>query len=270
MNPIIIDGKEIAAEIIENLKQEPAPEGFVAVFMRRLDAAANSFVKQKEKTAHELGIELRRYEVQENDTNDSLRDRVRKVANTKRCLGVVLQLPLPDVCDPRYIANTIPSHKDLDCLGARCAGAVYHGKSVILPPAVRVVQHVLTAQKKSITDFQSMAVVGQGILVGKPIGVFYSGQVAHLTLFDKGFDKNELKKFNLIILGTGSVGLVRGSDIKKDAWVIDFGYDMRDKTLSGDFDVKSDPIGHVGLYTPTPGGTGPILVASLFENLFRR
>jgi methylenetetrahydrofolate dehydrogenase (NADP+)/methenyltetrahydrofolate cyclohydrolase len=269
MNSIVIDGKKIATEITAELKKKPVPKGFVAVFVRKSNQAADSFVKQKEKTARELGIEVRRYDVYEDDTNDSLRKRVRMIANTKRCIGVVLQLPLPEICDPLYIANTIPSDKDLDCLGARCAGALYQKKSRIVSPAVRVVQRILESQGKVMSDFSSVAIVGQGILVGKPIGVFCSGVVTHCAFFDKGFNKSELKNFDLVILGTGSAGLVSGADIKKGGWVIDFGYGELNGKISGDFDFNKEATEHIELYTPTPGGTGPILVASLFENLYR-
>lgn len=266
--PICIDGKKIAAEIIEGLKQKPTPKGFVAVFARTSDRVADLFIKQKEKTAQELRIALRCYDVYDNDTNDSLRDRVRTVAHTKRCIGVILQLPLPEKCDPQYVANTIPLQKDLDCLSARCIGGLYQGKGAILPPAVRTIQHILESQKKTIYNFSSVAIVGQGILIGKPIGVFCLGKVRILSLFDKGFDKNTLKEFDMIILGTGSAGLINGNSVKKDAWVIDFGYGMREGKIKGDFDFEKESIDHIGLYTPTPGGTGPILVASLFENLY--
>jgi len=266
MNPIIIDGKMIASNIMAQLKQKPAPRGFVAVFVSTHDTISDSFVKQKEKISGELGIEMRRYEVLPDDTNDSLRERVLKVARAKRCVGVVLQSPLPASCDIRYIANAIPPHKDLDCLSARAIGAVYQEKAHVIPPAIRVVCHILSEYKKTISDFSNVSVVGQGLLVGKPLGVWLSGHVSHIHLLDKGFDMESLKESDLIILGTGNAGLIRGEYISSGAWVIDFGYDARSGKLSGDLDAHT--VSHLGLYTPTPGGTGPILVASLFENIF--
>lgn len=268
MQPQTVDGKKIAAEIIENLKKLPKPDGFIAVFLNIRDAAAESFVKQKMRTANELGLEVRQYEVFDADTNDSLRKRVRIVAQGKRCGGVVLQLPLPSACDVSYVANTIPPAKDIDCLGARNLGALLQHKGNILPPAARTLHHILKSKNKNIQDFDSIAIIGQGILVGKPISAWLLGNHPNIHAYDKGFIKEEVKKNNLVILGTGQAGILNGADIKAGAWVIDFGYGFLNEKITGDFDSTTGSIDHVGLYTPTPGGTGPILVASLFENLY--
>ncbi len=268
MRPIVIDGKKIAAEIINVLKNTPKPRGFVGVFLNTHDSASESFVKQKEHVARELGIELRQYGVSETDSNDSLRKRVRRISQSKKCIGVILQLPLPRACNISYIANTIPPHKDIDCLSARNVGSLLQSGGNILPPAVRALRHILKSQNKTVQDFNSIAIVGQGTLVGKPIAVWLLGNHPNIHIFDKGFSKDDLKKSDLIILGAGSAGIINGGDVSADAWVIDFGYSRQDEKLMGDFDSICESVDHVGLYTPTPGGTGPILVASLFENLF--
>lgn len=269
MNPVIVDGKQIAHAIVEQLKQKPKPKGFIAVFVSSQDAGAQSFVKQKELVAQELGIEMRKYAINNTDTNDVLRARVRKISATKRCIGVVLQLPLPSACDVSCVANTIPPQKDIDCLGARSLGGFFQGKGVIIPPAVRVVQHIFETYQKDIHTIASAIVIGQGKLVGRPISTWLMGNIPCVRVADKGFDHKEILQNEVVILGTGAGKLISGKDVSPQAWVIDFGYNKTgDKKLIGDFDTTQDSIDHIGLYTPTPGGTGPILVASLFENIF--
>ncbi|MFA7201965.1 MAG: bifunctional 5,10-methylenetetrahydrofolate dehydrogenase/5,10-methenyltetrahydrofolate cyclohydrolase [Candidatus Paceibacterota bacterium] len=269
MNPIVVDGKKIARLIIENLKEKPTPQGFLALFLSPQDGAAQSFIKKKEQVAQELGIEVRKYAVSEIDTNDSLRERVQKISAKKRCIGVVLQLPLPTGCDVSYIANAIPPRKDIDCLGAQNLGKFLQGKEIVIPPAVRVVQHIYETYKKDICMSASAIVVGQGKLIGRPISTWLTGKISSLAVVDKGFSQEDIKKNNLVILGTGVGKLITGKDICQGGWVIDFGYKRTEEgKLIGDFDYMHDPIDHVALYTPTPGGTGPILVASLFENIF--
>ncbi len=269
MSPIVVDGKHIAGDILDKLVQQPAIKGFVAIFISSGDGAASSFVKQKEIYAKQLGIETRRYEVLSSDTNDTLRARVRRVANAKRCVGVIIQLPLPSLCNSSYIANTIPPQKDIDCLGARNLGAFFQGRGAIIPPAVRVVKHILQKYEKGIHSVASVSVVGQGKLIGQPISAWLGKEISCVNSFDKGFDSNKLKDSEIIILGTGSAGLISGKDVASGAWVIDFGYGRtQDGKLVGDFNDTKNSIDHLGLYTPTPGGTGPILVVSLLENLY--
>ena len=269
MNPIVVDGKGIAHTIIENLKQKPTPKGFLAIFVSSTDMIAQSFVKQKESVARELGIEVRKYEVRDIDTNDVLRARVRKIAMAKRCIGVVLQLPLPIGCSISYVANTIPPQKDIDCLGARNLGGFFQEKNSIVPPVVRVIQHIFQTHQKDIQTISSVAVIGQGVLVGRPLSTWFMGKVPCVKVLDKGFNRKEIQNSDVVILGTGAGALIQGKDTAPGAWVIDFGYSKTtDGKLVGDFDVTKDSIDHIRLYTPTPGGTGPILVASLFENIF--
>ena len=60
--------------------------------------------------------------------------------------------------------------------------------------------------------------------------------------------------------------------LKENAGVIDFGYSFNESgKISGDFDTQL-PITNYQLlnfYTPTPNGTGPILVAKIFENFYK-
>jgi methylenetetrahydrofolate dehydrogenase (NADP+) / methenyltetrahydrofolate cyclohydrolase len=83
----------------------------------------------------------------------------------------------------------------------------------------------------------------------------------------KGSDFSLLQAADLVGLGTGVPALVRADLLKPGAAVIDFGYAAGPEgKLLGDL----DPAGadKLAWHTPTPGGTGPILVAKLFENFY--
>jgi methylenetetrahydrofolate dehydrogenase (NADP+)/methenyltetrahydrofolate cyclohydrolase len=297
---MIIDGKKIAQEIIERLKAMPRPEKIFAAILVGENPVSESFLRQKEKTAKELGIDFRVYKFPETIKNDDLRKEVGKIANLKKVGGVIVQLPLPEHLNKHYILNAIPREKDVDVLGERALGAFYNGRSVVLPAAVGTVEEILKATQKirihpllpkatprRVNDpnkseilFDKIAVVGAGFLIGKPITVWLMNQkVKELAIFEKGSDLSELKNFDLVISGVGQAGLIKPAMLKPGAGVIDFGYTIIEmsneqgvmsKTISGDFD--SSLISHLSslfFYTPTPNGTGPILVAKIFENFYR-
>ena len=96
---MIIDGKKIASEVLENLKKQSAPKAFLAAFLVGNDPGSESFLKQKEKTAKELGMDFRLYKFPESITQDELRKEVLKVAEHKTCGGAIVQLPLPSHLD---------------------------------------------------------------------------------------------------------------------------------------------------------------------------
>ncbi|MFA4872115.1 MAG: tetrahydrofolate dehydrogenase/cyclohydrolase catalytic domain-containing protein, partial [Patescibacteria group bacterium] len=268
--------------------------------------ASLSFLKQKEKVAKELGIDFRIYEPEHTKycvlgrahtsqcmcsgfQNDSLRKFVLKIANLKKVGGVIVQLPLPEHLNKHYILNVIPREKDIDVLGERALGAFYNGRNIVLPPAVEVVKEIIENCKLKIENLR-IAVVGAGFLIGKPIAVWLMNQkVKELTIFEKGSlpaqagDLTELKDYDLIISGTGVAGLIKLEMLKQGAGIIDFGYSMGKELgimnnelgikIRGDLDVSDIQnskfkIQNSGFYTPTPGGTGPILVAKIFENFY--
>jgi len=264
---IKIDGKEIAKKILEELKAQPTPKNFLAVFVVGENIATESFIKQKERVAKELGVDFRIYRYKEEITQDHLRKEIHKVSEAKRCGGAIIQLPLPEHMNAGYVANAIPPQKDIDLLGERMRGAFYNGRSTILPPSVEVVRAILNNQNLAEENIKTVAVVGQGFLVGKPITHYFLQKVPKVIALDKGDDLSALKEADVVISGAGVSRLIKGNMLKKEAGVIDFGYGTDERgDISGD--VDTDSLKDATFYTPTPGGTGPVLVTMLLKNFF--
>ncbi len=272
---MIIFGQKIAQEIIKDLKNKETPKKILAIILVGNNLESLNFLKQKEKIAKELRVDFRVYKFLKEIKNDALRKEVGKIALLKRVGGVIVQLPLPSHLNKHYILNVIPREKDIDVLGERALGAFYTGRNPVLPPAVGVVEKILNS--KSL-NFKKVAVVGAGFLIGKPIIIWLINNIAELTIFNKGSDLLELKNFDLIIAGVGQAGIITPEMLKNDVGVIDFGYSQKEKRgkkkeegkFMGDFDIsKSREVENLNWYTPTPGGTGPILIAKIFENFYK-
>ena len=263
-----IDGKIIAGEIIERLKSEQGGGKFLAGILVGEDEASKSFLLQKKKTANLLGLDFRIYKFSETISSDALRKEVLKIGNLRTCGGVIIQLPLPGQINAQYILNVVPPTKDVDVLGERTLGALYTGRAKVVPPAVGVVQEIL---KRIPIDLEGsiVAIVGPGQLIGKPISTWLLGKAKELIILDKGSDFGLLKKADLVVSGSGVAGLIKKELLKEGAGVIDFGYgkDAEGK-ISGDLDAL-EAGEHLNFYTPTPGGTGPILVAKILENFYK-
>lgn len=267
-----IDGVKLAEDIIQKLKEQKKPEKIFAVILVGENPASESFLKQKEKVAKELSVDFRIYKFPNGIKNDDLRKEVGKIALLKRVGGVIIQLPLPEHLNKHYILNAIPREKDVDVLGERALGAFYNGRNPVLPPVVATVEEILNS-KFYILNSKKVAVIGAGFLIGKPIAVWLMNQkVKELAVFEKGSDLSGLKNFDLIISGVGKTGIIKPEMLKSDASVIDFGYSMKNGKICGDFDSQSLELSTQNLkpnwYTPTPGGTGPILVAKIFKNFY--
>ncbi len=194
---------------------------------------------------------------------------INKIINQKPVGGAIIQLPLPENLNRNYILNAIPREKDVDVLSERALGAFYTGRNQILPPSVGVVEEIMRVINTNL-EIMKVVVIGPGFLIGQPIAVWLQNKVAELTILNKHTKdlKTKLKNADIIISGVGKANLFSDDDIKKEALIIDFGIsvDYMGK-IHGDFNAAS--INNLGFYTPTPGGTGPILVAKLFENFYK-
>jgi len=270
---MIINGKQIAQEIIEELKKQPKQKKFLAAILVGEDETSISFLKQKERVAKELGIDFRIYKFSAEIKQDELRKKVLKISQHKICGGVIVQLPLPEHINKHYVCNVIPREKDVDVLGERALGAFYTGRNPVLPPAVGVVEEIIRNLKLEIRNFR-IAVIGRGFLIGQPIALWLMDKVAELHVYASQTENlgEKLKDADLIITGVGQPGLIEPVMLQHNTLVIDFGYSKGSQgELRGDFNASSLEIGNSKLeifYTPTPGGTGPILVAKLFENFY--
>ncbi|MBI5421237.1 MAG: bifunctional 5,10-methylenetetrahydrofolate dehydrogenase/5,10-methenyltetrahydrofolate cyclohydrolase [Parcubacteria group bacterium] len=267
-----IEGKGIAREIIEELKKREAPEKFLAAFLVGEDPASLSFLKKKEEVADELGIEFRLYQLVPSAGVVQVREEIMRVQEEEDCGGVLVQLPLATHLGAHDILNAIDVTKDVDVLGESARGLFYNGDSLILPPAVSVVEGICMRQNRELAKAR-VVVLGVGFLIGKPIATWLMGRVKELTVLTRKSDLLDpacgLHSADLVITGTGSSGVIQPSMLKEGAGVIDFGTSFVEKKLKGDLDTSYNEVSKLSFYTPTPGGTGPILVAKLFENFYK-
>ncbi len=248
---MLIDGKRIASELIAELKSKFKPEQFLAAVVVGEDNATASFVKQKENVARELGVDFRVARFPASVAESHVRKEIAALGANEKCGGIILQLPLPANFDRETLISRIPAEKDVDALGG----------DLVLSPAVGVVQEILKREKKEIEKL-CVAVVGIGFLIGQPISKWLEGKCAELYKLDIEDDLGILREADVVMSGAGKAGLIKSDMLKNNALVVDFGYSGG----RGDFDQAG--VDNIS-YTPTPGGTGPILVAKLFENFYK-
>jgi len=265
---MIIEGKKLAEEVLENLKEKRKnyEKLKIAAFLIGKEEEKLSFLKIKQKFAEDLNIEFRIYEINENLSKRKIRKYISQILRHKTIRGAIFQLPIPEKFPVQYLLNSIPPKKDIDCLSSRLLGKFYTNIPVIRPPAVEVVDFI---KEKYNLNFEgkNVLIVGYGRLVGKPLVHYFANLNATVIIAQSKTNLEEyLKIADVIISGVGKANLI--DDCKEDAILIDFGYSFEQGKIYGDinFEKLKDK---ASLITITPGGTGPILVAKLFENFFK-
>lgn len=266
---MIIDGKKLADEIKTSLKDEVSKIGEnlrLAVIHVGDDLVTAKFLEQKKKFGSAIGVNVRVYNFPNDITTSKLREKVSEIVHIKENTGVVIQLPLPKDINTQYLLDAITVEKDPDMLSSKSIGAFSSGKSKILPPVVGAIDHIF--KKNNINPKgKIVSVIGTGRLVGKPAAIWLINQGATVTAIDENTTDPTLFTSNadIIISGVGLPKLIKAGGVKDGVIAIDCGTSEEKGRLAGDMDPAVAE--KASLFTPVPGGVGPLTVAMLFKNL---
>jgi methylenetetrahydrofolate dehydrogenase (NADP+)/methenyltetrahydrofolate cyclohydrolase len=256
-----VDGKKISHEVIEALaaQREALPARLrLGVLMGEEDAASASFVKIKERIADKLRVVVVREGLKPNATTaEALRALVRL---TTRSEALIVQLPLPKSIDIDEVLAMIPAEKDADAVNPTALPRLVQAPVAGAIAEIFMRHGVAAAGKKAI-------VVGAGRLVGAPAAALLHDTGARVSVITETRGSlAELKDADIVILGAGEPNLVKPAMLKEGVVLIDAGTSEDAGRLAGDADPECAQV--ASLFTPVPGGVGPVAVAMLFKNLF--
>src|SRR3989338_7215499 len=272
---MLIDGRKMAEEIKTSLASEVLnlPKKLrLAVIQVGNDSVTEKFLEQKKKFGSAVGVDVRVYSLPADISTNQLREKVSEIIHIKENTGVIIQLPLPKQINIQYILDGIVPEKDTDMLSSKSVGLFSSGRSKLLPPVVAAIDHIFKnhgIEPKS----KKVVVLGVGRLVGKPAAIWLINQGATVTAIDENTDDPTLYTINadIIISGVGIPHLIKQNMIKDGVVAIDCGTSVgssdakSERALRGDMDPSV--VEKASLFTPVPGGVGPITVAMLFKNL---
>ncbi len=277
---MVIDGKKIADKILNELKNEVAKiknPPYLAAVLVGDNTGSRRFLELKKRAAESIGIECRIYEFPEKVSNGELRKKLNQIVKATTCAGMIIELPLPAHLNTQVILNAVPEEKDPDVLSQKAQGTFFAGRSLrqaqdklaILPPSVETAKQIFEEYEIEPKG-KTAAVFGYGLLVGKPVSHWLTGQGAAVTVINEFTESPaELsKKVDIIISGVGKPDLIKPDMIKEGAIVIDFGFAGTEKGIAGDVDFE-EVSKKASLITPVPGGTGPIVVAAVLKNFVK-
>ena len=108
--------------------------------------------------------------------------------------------------------------------------------------------------------------MGRSTSVGKPMALLLLQHHATVTIcHTRTRDMAGLvAQADILAVSAGRPGLVTPAMIRPGASVVDFGTNVVDEKVVGDVDPAAAD--RAGLFTPVPGGTGPMTTAMLVRN----
>jgi methylenetetrahydrofolate dehydrogenase (NADP+)/methenyltetrahydrofolate cyclohydrolase len=258
---MIIDGKAIAEEIIGELEVEArkSPAKKVCFVSFATSPATRSFVAIKSRVAERLGVHTTILEEEAGSTEEA-------VAKLGEILkgnydGIVIQLPLPAGVDAETLFNTLPPEVDIDRLKNNTDTA---------QPVAQAVEEILNRHNVDLAN-KNILILGRGKLVGEPVSAMFDKRNVTYNTADKDTPEEEklnyIKQADIIISGMGLPHYLKPEMLKLGVVIIDAGTSGDQGMTKGDADPGCADV--ASLFTPVPGGLGPITVACLFRNLYR-
>ena len=270
---ILIDGKKIAAELRKELKEEVSNlkikykkvPGLSVILIGDL-APSQIYVKNKEKSAIEVGLKSNIIKYPDTVKEKVILDKIDELNKDETVSGILVQLPLPKHIDKQKVIEMIDPLKDVDGFHPTNVGNLSSGYQSMIP-CTPLGCYLLIKNVESDLNGKKAVIIGRSNLNGKPMAQLLLKENCTVTItHSKTKDlKAECLAADIVVAAVGIPELVKRDWIKKDAIVIDVGINKTDKGIVGDvaFDEVSK---NAKAITPVPGGVGPMTIACLLKN----
>jgi methylenetetrahydrofolate dehydrogenase (NADP+)/methenyltetrahydrofolate cyclohydrolase len=266
---MITDGKAIALDIEEKVRAtlpqfSALPR--LAIVVVGKNSVIESFVRIKKRVGERLGIAVIEHAFPETISGEELKEHIRKIGADPEIAGLIIQLPLPVQIDVQAMLDAVPLEKDVDMLSREAVAAFARGDARILPPVAGAIQEILERGKIDVGG-KEVLILGYGRLVGVPASILLRHNHAHVTVIDR--EVADLAQYAresaIIISGVGKPRLILPEMLTPGVVLIDAGTSETGGKIVGDVDPLCADI--ASIFTPVPGGVGPIAVAMIFKNL---
>jgi methylenetetrahydrofolate dehydrogenase (NADP+) / methenyltetrahydrofolate cyclohydrolase len=282
---VLIDGNQIAASIVAELKTEVAGltgrKPCLALVRIGDDPASISYVRKKDQTAADIGITSRLILPPVTITQLELFALIDELNADREVDGILVQSPMPKHIDELAVFRRLSPEKDVDGLGTMNLGKVAQDDDtgfVSCTPA-----GIMELLSRSGVDLKGKHVVilGRSLLVGKPVALLAlqkrAGANGTVTVCHSGTKDlpAHARQADVLIAAIGRPEFVIADMVKPGVVVIDVGInrvpDASKKSgyrLTGDVHFPSVSA-KASQITPVPGGVGPMTVAMLMKNTLK-
>lgn len=271
---IIIDGKKIAQDVRNEIKEEvlklKANIGTVpglAVILVGDDPASKIYVRMKENACKEAGFLSREMKLPAGTDEKKLLEIVEGLNHDNEIHGILVQLPLPGHINSDKIIEAVDPQKDVDGfhpynIGRLFAGNPFHMACTPIGIIELLDRHNIEIEGKEVV------IVGRSNIVGKPLALMLLARNATVTMCHTRTKNlpDVTRRAEILIAAAGKAEMITGDMVRDNAVVIDVGINrLENGKLVGDvtFSEASEKASYI---TPVPGGVGPMTIAMLLKN----
>lgn len=269
-DPGIIDGKKIAGEVEEHVKQgvemlqkEYSVAPGLATILVGENPASKMYVKLKQNACERVGIHSVIHELPENTSQEDVIRLIEELNNDDNVHGILVQLPLPEHLNEQDVMQCIHPDKDVDGFNPVNMGRLLIGDEALVPCTPRAIVHLM---EKYGVDPQgkNVTIIGHSNVVGKPMAAMMLNRNATVSVCHIYTDdiSKSTRDADILIVAAGVKHLIKADMVKEGAIIFDVGINREEGKTYGDVDFKN-VLPKASLITPVPGGIGPMTIAML-------
>ncbi|MGH8462318.1 MAG: bifunctional methylenetetrahydrofolate dehydrogenase/methenyltetrahydrofolate cyclohydrolase FolD [Stenotrophobium sp.] len=274
MSAQIIDGKTVAAQVQERVRQDVAARlasgrraPALATVLVGADPASEVYVRNKRRACEATGIRSLPLHFGTDITQSALLAEIDRLNADDGIDGILVQLPLPAQIDATQVIERIHPDKDVDGFHPYNLGRLAQRMPVLRPCTPYGVIELLKSTGERFKG-RTAVVVGASNHVGRPmmLELMLAGATATCCHRFTANVPSEVARADILVVAIGKPGFVKGEWVRPGATVIDIGINRLDSgKLVGDceFDAAKE---RAAFITPVPGGVGPMTVAMLMQN----
>ncbi|MBW3567855.1 MAG: bifunctional methylenetetrahydrofolate dehydrogenase/methenyltetrahydrofolate cyclohydrolase FolD [Proteobacteria bacterium] len=274
MSARLIDGKSLAksirgdvrAAVAERAERHLRVPGLAVVMVGR-DPASEVYVSHKRNDCREVGFQSFAHDLAESTSEAELLTLIDDLNANPRVDGILVQLPLPPQIDTVSVIERIRPDKDVDGFHPYNVGRLAQRIPKLRPCTPFGVIRLLESIGETFKG-KNAVVVGASNIVGRPMALelLLAGSTVTICHRFTSDLEAQVARADILVVGVGKPGLVKGEWIKPGAIVVDVGINrLEDGRLIGDveFDAAKERAAWI---TPVPGGVGPMTRATLLLN----
>ena len=274
MTATIIDGKNIARQLTDSIServQTRTEQGLrapgLAVILIGDDPASRVYVGKKRKDCERVGFLSVSHDLPATTSEEELLQLIDQLNEDPVIDGILVQLPLPEHINTDLVVERIRPDKDVDGFHPYNIGRLVQRIPLLRPCTPKGVMTLLESTGQPIRG-QNAVIVGASNIVGRPMTMELLLAGCTTTTAHRFTQNLEevVSQADILVVGVGKPGLIKGEWVKLGATVIDIGINrLDDGRLVGDIEFGAANE-RAGWITPVPGGVGPMTVATLLEN----
>ena len=277
MTAKLIDGTSVAMRIRAELKEKTEqtidragrPPG-LAVILVGSDPASEIYVGHKRRACAEVGYHSESHDLPVDVEQDDLLALIDKLNADDHIDGILVQLPLPEHIDAETVIERIYPDKDVDGFHPYNVGRLAVRLPTLRPCTPYGVIKLLD-ETGEVYKGRNAVIVGASNIVGRPmmLELLLAGATVTICHRFTTDTPEHVGRADIVVVGVGKPGLIKGEWIKPGATVIDVGINRTEEgKLVGDVEFEA-AAERAAWITPVPGGVGPMTVAMLLTNTWQ-